>query len=466
VNISVGDGSLSADAPTPAVGFAMNHSARFDQQVKYAGEQWTERYNVSREWGDGGENASLTIPFEGNVVGIRHLTLFVNGTQTPPTWSHFRENSTTLDVGLGDLDPHAETRVVVNASKVRVANGTIRVLHPSLEGDGLDSKVKFVSWSSDSHIDVSGTSKADRVHYATAVSWDGETTYTREFANGDQFVHAPNAPDGGTARIRSLPMAVSPSNAIEVRVEQPNPPRFELRPGQTAGSDRVEVRYFDVLDGERYALLEQPSDDEVLAETADSGSVLFATDGNAQVYSVEQRDGSNSRETVISVGASGDGGSNWRDILAVFGGLAGAVVGTLLIGRRFFGVRGFRATGATAVVGAIAGVAAIEMATAESVVAGLLGAFAASGAGTVVIAIALLFAIYQLNEWIGLPMWLQLLAPGAVVVWMVDSLTGGAFTGTLIALGPLAWLIVLVGAIVLLWRVLQGPTFIVGGERQ
>lgn len=469
VTIAVGDGSLSADAPTPRVGFEMSHSARYDRSVAYDGEQWSERYNVSRTWGDANENASVSIPFEGNVVGIRGLQVFVNGTETAPTWSRFGANSTTLQVGLGDLNPAATTRVVATGSKVRVENGSINVLEPSLLGDGLDSKVEFVSWSSDSHIDVSGTSKSDRVHYLASPSWDGSEDYATVRAGGTQLLHAPNAADGSTARVQTVPMALDlDAGATEVAVTDASVPRFEVREGDTAGTDRIEIQYFDVLDGERYALLEQPDDSEVRAEEASGGSVSFAT-GSFGTFTIEQRDSSGGGpigDPEVVVGATGEDGSSPFSILAVFGGMAGSILGALLIGRKFFGVRGFRASGVVVLVGAVAGLVGIEMATSESVVGGLLGAVLATDAGIVVITIGLLLAIWQLHRWLSLPPWLRVAAGLAVGIWAVDGLSDGALTATLDRLGPLVWLILLVGGIALLWRALQGPTFIIGGERQ
>jgi hypothetical protein len=215
---------------------------------------------------------------------------------------------------------------------------------------------------------------------------------------------------------------------------------------------------------------EQPDDDEVRADEASDGSASFATDGDTQTYSIEQRDspgdggGGGGGDSEVKVGATS--GSSPFSILAVFGGMAGSIVGALVIGQKFFGVSGFRANGVVILVGAVAGLVGIEMATSESVVGVLLGAVLATDAGIVVISLGLLLALWQLHGWVGLPLWLRVAGGLAVGIWTIDGFSDGALTGTLSDLGPLVWIILLIGGIALLWRALQGPTFIVGGERK
>jgi len=461
VNISLAGG---------AVGFDYSHQSRDDQTVSYTGEVWSERYNVSRTYGDAGQNATLEIPFEGNVVSNRVLRLWINGTETAPTWSRYRENSTTLMVGLGDLDAGTTARVEAVGSKVRVVNGSIDVLDPTLTGNTLDSEIRLTDWAADSYIDVSETSTADRVHHFDSASWSSSEAFSSVYADGRTHLHAPNAADGATARVQTMPLALDlDSGAIEIRVSKPSTPRFTLRAGDTSGTDRVEMTFFDVLDGERYALLEQPDDDEVRATEASGGSVSFATDGDTATYSIEQRDssGGGSSDVAIGVGASGDGnGSSPFSILAVFAGMAGSIVGALLIGRQFFGVTGFRANGVVVLVGAVAGLVGIEMATSESVVGGLVGAVLATDAGVVVITLGLLLALWALHSWLSLPLWVRVAAGIAVAIWAIDALSDGALTGTLDRLGPLLWLVLLGGGVLLLWQALRGPTFIIGGRKR
>jgi len=67
VNVSVGDGTLSSDAPTPMVGMELTHDAVDKQDVEYGGGQWTETYNVSETYASSRSSANLTVPFQTNV---------------------------------------------------------------------------------------------------------------------------------------------------------------------------------------------------------------------------------------------------------------------------------------------------------------------------------------------------------------------------------------------------------------
>jgi hypothetical protein len=276
INISVGDGSLSADAPTRSVGVRYEHDARDDQTVEYEGETWSERYNVSRTWGGEGTNATLTIPFEGDVVSNRDLKVFINGSETAPTFSRFQ--NTTLEVGLGDVAPGTETRVVANGSKVVVHNGSIKVTEPTTEGNALNTTFDIVSRSENFRIDVSGTASSDRVHYPASVSWQNNSASALITDGGEsQYLRLPNAPAGGTTRVRTAPLEVEPQSDVRITVTDPDRPEFAVEPGSITG-DSVDYRYLDAKSGTEYELVSKTRDGYVLDSAEANSPVLLSAD--------------------------------------------------------------------------------------------------------------------------------------------------------------------------------------------
>ncbi|WP_276298798.1 hypothetical protein [Halorussus lipolyticus] len=276
INVSVAPG-LSADAPAPNVGIEFRHSARDDQSVEFAGESWSERYNVTRTWADVNQNATLEIPFAGNVVQTRNLRVYLNGTETAPTWSRF--DNTTLEVGLGDLAPGTEARVVANGSKVRVRDGAVRVTNPTTEGNRLNTTFEVVSRGPEFRIDVSGTASSEWVHYVADPSYTNASASARIADGGaSQYVRLPNAPEGGRATVRTLDLRANPQNDVVVSVADPDEPKFRIRPGEVAG-DSVELAYHGGESGVAYDLVSESSDR--VEEPGVTGSpVVFSLDSD------------------------------------------------------------------------------------------------------------------------------------------------------------------------------------------
>lgn len=281
VNISVGDGSLSTDAPTPAVGFEMTHSAMFNQTVTYDGEEWTERYEVSRRWSDGGANASLTIPLGSNVVAIRDLAFYRNGTKTAVSWSDFKENSSTLEIGLGNVDPNAKTRVVTNASKVQTHNLSLRMERVTPAGQQLDSRFKLTSVGENAYIAVGPTANGDRIHYLFQESWSA-SDYAVVDSSGSQRIYVPYAKDGSTASVTYLPTAASVDGGdVRLSVEQTgNEPRLKLKPGPSGSGSTVTLTHHATQSGTTYYLKAIHGDSTSLldSEVAQSPVTLEAGD--------------------------------------------------------------------------------------------------------------------------------------------------------------------------------------------
>jgi hypothetical protein len=296
MNISVGEGSLSADAPTPRVGLDYTHDSRVDQSVAFEGESWSERYNVSRTWSSARQNVSLTIPFAQNVVSNRDLRVFINGTETSPAFTEF--DNTTLTVGFGDVDPGTETRVVANGSKVRVENGAIQVREPTTSGNDLDSKVEVTARSSDGQLAIgySGTIGGDRVHYPVNASWSGVDAVHRATASGDRQLRM-DAPDGGTFRVQTIPVEATPQQGdVEVSVSEPRQeePQFYVDPGD-APSDTVEYTYLNADDDTEYILYSES--EGVVRDSGTANSPITLTDDDSAETLIFQLDESDPQQS-------------------------------------------------------------------------------------------------------------------------------------------------------------------------
>jgi hypothetical protein len=276
LNVSLAE---TTDAPAPQVDLTFSHTARDDQSIAYTGNVWSERYNVSRTYGAPTANATLTVPFAGHVVSVSDLRVFLNGTETAPTYSTFQ--NTTLTVGLGDLHPGTETRVLVNGSKVQVRNGSIQVADPTTTGNDLNSEVEVTSRDSGKlAIAYGGTGSGDRVHYAVNESWSGASEVHRATASGDRELRM-DAPDGGTFRVQTLPVEAKPKQGdVELSVSEPRQeePQFYVRPGDSPG-DTVKFTYLNANADQKYLLYSKS--EGVVRESGTANSPVTLTDDDS-----------------------------------------------------------------------------------------------------------------------------------------------------------------------------------------
>lgn len=469
VTVRVAPG-LSADAPAAKVGMNYSHDASRTFSATRSDSKWEESYNVSQTLASNRSHVTADLPFTSQVVEFESVETRTNGgAWSAVSSSSYQFDGTDLTVDTGSATEGDTVEVRATGRRVLVENGSITVEDPTVEGDKLSTLFEVTSKSSGFHIRTENTSDG-KLHYISSKSWTGEP-YAVVAAGSPQQIHMPGASVGSTARIKTLPMQVEPeAGAMEVVVEDASQPQFRLRTGGTSGADDVRIVYNDTVSGETYRLWSVTQEREVMADTAES-PVYFSTDGDDETYLIEVKDGSGGTQAVIAVGG-GDGGGP-LPVLALFLGVAGSIVGVFLLGRKL-GVSGRRWNALLVGVGAIVGLVGVELATARSVVSDVLfalgdvvGAAASTGAGAVVIGVVVLLALYGFHSRIwGLPLWMRILTFGAVVLWIVDELSGGAFTATLGELGPLLWLIMALGGIALLWRALQGPTFNVVGVRK
>ena len=445
VNVSVGDGSLSSDAPAAAVSLELSHEASDEQTVDYSAETWSERYNVSRTYGDANQDPTLTIPFEGEVVDINSVEVRRDGSSWGPPKSWTLDN-TTLTVGFDPIDAGKTLEVRAIGRKVITRNGDVEVVEPTVEGDTLNSKIKITDRSEDFAIDVSGS---DRIHYTAKESWSASSHVVVE-SGGGQELRLPDASVGSTTRIREAPLNVVPeSGASEVVIEDADEPRFRIREGDTTGAATVDVTYYDTLSGERYVLWSESQEREIDADRAES-PVIFTTNGDADTYTVRQR----------AAPGSGVGGApvDTRDVGAplvlVVPAVGISVAGLFWAGRRFGGARGIRGNTLLLVGSSVVTIAAVELVapgTISSIVSTLvfaLGDSVAGGIGAALAAVAVFIGLWQLQQRTraDIPWWVIGPAMGIAAVAALEAIRPGSVLGALeVVLSEYGGLVVLGG---------------------
>ena len=343
VTISVGDGSLSSDAPSPVVSMDYQHDAQDKQSVEFDGEKWSESYNVSKTFASDRSSATLTIPFEGNVVGIHSIEKQVNG----GGWSSVPQdsyslNGTTLTVDLGSVDGGDTVGVRTTGRRVNVIDGSITVLKPTVKGERLDTKFRVESWSSDAHISVGATPDSRRVHYLYKESWSNSDPYSTITSEGYNFVYLPGASTGLEARISTIPVSANPkSGEVRLSVDEPRTqePQFSVRPGETDG-DTVEFTHADAADSTHYVLKSKTND--VVRDDGTAASPLTLEDDDSAETLIFEKDPVSSDGGAVGpvdVGDSGDPLSSPSVVVIAWGLLT---AGFYVLQRRVGGPSGVR----------------------------------------------------------------------------------------------------------------------------
>jgi hypothetical protein len=344
VNISVGDGSLSTDAPSPSTELDYTHEASDKQSVNYSANKWSESYNVSKTFASDRSSASLTIPFAGDVVGINSIEKRVNGgTWSSVSQSSFSLSNTTLTVDLGSVNGGDTVEVRTTGRRVNVVDGAITVVEPTVKGERLDSKVRLDSWSTDSHLSVGATPDARRVHYVYKESWSNADPYSSITADGYNFIYMPGASAGAEARISTIPVSVNPTSG-EVRLSVDDPrtqePQFQVRPSEIDG-DTVEFTYIDAADSTHYVLKSKTND--VVLDDGTANSPLTLEDDDSAETLVFLKDAISSDSGVVGpVDVGGDSGDPLSSptVVVIAWGLLTA--GFYVLQRRVGGPSGLR----------------------------------------------------------------------------------------------------------------------------
>lgn len=310
VNISVGDGTLSTDAPTPAVELAYSHDTVSKQAVDYTAEKWTERYNVSKTYASESRKASLTIPFESTVSSIRSIEIRTNGSGSWSTVasSNYQLDGTTLTVDLdgelGTIQSGETVEVRASGSKVVVYNGAITVTDPTVLSSDLNTTFTVDSLSGTLKIGVENASGGNKVHHVTDASWSA-AEWAKIDAGGSQTIELPNAKDGGSATIETIPVEVSPDTGeVKVRVTSADSsPAFKVRPGASSG-DLVSYTYLNAEGGTTYELWSIT--DKETRDSAEASSPVTLEDDDSE-ETLEILASSSSGDTGGGGGGGGDG---------------------------------------------------------------------------------------------------------------------------------------------------------------
>ncbi|WP_158855596.1 DUF4082 domain-containing protein [Halorhabdus sp. CUG00001] len=406
VNVSMP--SLSADAPPMQVGLDYSHDASDDLTVEYTGEKFTERYNVSKQYASDRQNPTLTIPFADTAVAMRDLEYRVNGgTWQTLTTADYSLDNTTLTAQLPDVSAGDEITVRANASKVAVENAEITVTDPTAVGERLDTAIDIPSTSGDVAITWPDNS---RLRYAYNETYEGADAY---HVDGSATLQLPNAGQGDSLRVSSLPVQVAPqSGDVTISVVEPTTtePVLSVESGSQSG-DEVSFTHLEATDGAKYILYSQTNDVVRDSGTANS-PVTLVDDDSAEVLAILLDDsgassssGDDSSATLAPVPASDS--FPWLLIL----GAAGVIVLGVVVWRGPDDVGG---SVASTSAGVAAWLQSHPFATAVLAVVGGLGLIVSgliavpSGTGVV-----LLVSMVPLGTWVALRRW----GDQSLVVW-------------------------------------------------
>lgn len=476
ISVDVGDGSLSADAPTPRVRLDYAHDASTYRSVNYSAERFSESYNVSRQFSDEQESVSLRIDHADSVHRIDSIERSINGS----TWSSIPSGSyrlvgSELVVDLdslvdGQIDPGTQIDVRSSARKITVVNGSIDVTEPTLESEPLDSRIEITSRSGPLSLDL-GDSTPYVVH-GVQTSYSGTPTLVRS-ASGDRTLRLRGGDVGDTLRLQTVPVDVEPdAGRVEVEVVEADPLTLRLDDDLDGAADRVTLEYVGGVDGATYRAVSLSSARSVDADEADPVSRLSADTG--QTVQIERKS-AGGPSVAGAAGEGAGGGSLLGDSVLLVTTLLGVglgIVGSVVVGRRVVGLRGTRLTLATAVAGGTLGLIGVETITSTSITARVLSVVGlqASGALPILVTVGSLLGLVVLDRRtpVPVPRWLYLVASVGLGLWSVVSLFGPAVTSGLERVSPLLWLAGAGLVIVVVWRSMQSRDIILrrgGGGR-
>lgn len=471
--------SVSTNSPTNGPGSLVKLDYRHEttgpsQSTSVSSTEWESEINSSRSYQSDRSNVVANLRFADDVISVDAIEYRINNGSwtTPPSWSM---SGSDLSVEIGSVDKGDHLTVRAEGRRVNILNGDVEITDPTTQGDKLDSKIKVTTRSDNFGIDTSGTS--DRIHYAAQESWDS-SEYVEIDSTGDQIIRLPNAADGSTARIRRAPLSMSSSgDPVAVRLDDPDTPAWSVT-DQASTPDNIQIDYLDPDPLTEYQIYSLSEERSLRTAEEDGGVVSFTADGRTGSYEI--------RESISTSGAAvavaGDGGgSSPLSIVALLVGLGGSLVGTLILGRRL----GIGGTRTRLGIGLVLGIVGVELATARSVIGdvifgisrsideisssliggsgSIIGGFLDSGAGVLVLGILILIGLVILRRRVGLPDWLLVSGGLLTGIFVIDEISGGLLTGALDELGPLVWILLLLGGGVLLYRVLAPRPINIGG---
>ncbi|WP_188878995.1 hypothetical protein [Halarchaeum grantii] len=305
LNVTMGDGSLSADAPEMQADVTLTHDATDRISTTYDGEKWSERYNISHTFAGDRGSASATIPFANEVVGIRSIEASVNGSEwSPVSTSDYAlsadGNDLTVDLdGVvgGDITAGTSVSVRTTGTRVHVSGGSIKVTEPTTRGERLDSEVAVLTRGSGDFAISTGTPSPDtppRIHYTYDESWDADERAVVT-SGGSQSLVMPSVGASDTFRVSTIPVVAEPETAagdVAVRVDEPaqTTPQFEVS-GSAHEGDTIRYTFLDAQDDTTYSLYSQTRDVVLDSGTANSPLTLSGADDAGVLEFVTGSDG-------------------------------------------------------------------------------------------------------------------------------------------------------------------------------
>ncbi|MFC4449833.1 hypothetical protein [Halorussus aquaticus] len=283
INVTVGDGSLSADAPTPATGLDYSHDAKSSYSVNYSAEALTVRYGVGKSYTSDQSGVSMTIPFDNTVYEMRDVEKRVNGgSWTAVDPMNYRiTDANELVADIGSVSKGDTVKVRANGSRVETSNMSITVERATAKGNKLDSKLSIDSISENAYLRFASSGESKRIVYPVNESWDSADGYATIQSNGQQDLFLPSAPAGGTFRIQTIPVKATPNQGdVEVSVLEPRQeePQFYVRPGD-APSDTVEFTYLNAKPDTKYLLYSKSNG--VVRDSGTANSPVTLTDDDS-----------------------------------------------------------------------------------------------------------------------------------------------------------------------------------------
>jgi hypothetical protein len=332
INVSVGDGSLSTDAPTPKVALDYRHEASDEISADYTTEGWTERYNVSHTYASQQADPVLTVPYQGDITTITRLEEKVDGGSwgsVPSSRYSLSDGELTVQLddgdGDGDIDAGTEISVRTTGRYVKPVNGEITITDPVLPGEDQDVKMRIDSKGSGFYVDLSGVTNPG-LRYTYSESWSSPEAHMIVTASGEKRLKFPNAGAGATTRVTLAPITVTPETGdAKVSVADPDEPTITMGAGSSSGDD-VTITYLEAPTGTTYQLYSTSRDRIVAKEEADAGKVSFVEDDSAESLMINTTSsGGGGGGMFADTSAAADYGVE-RPVL-VMGALAALVIG-------------------------------------------------------------------------------------------------------------------------------------------
>lgn len=311
LNVSVGDGTLSADAPTPQVDIRYNHTTTSQQTITYQSQHWSDKYRVNHTYASDTATAQLTIPFEHDILAMRTLKIGFGSGLSAVDQSNYALSSDTLTVDLdaeygSEIPAGTTVSIVANGSKVQTSNVTISVLEGTPVGGDLDSKLKVESVGTDPYIAVGGTTTEHKLHYLYDESWSADETALID-ASDNQHLRLPNVEAGATARVATVPVDVNVTSAsgdVALQVTSASTePTIDVRPGPDGEDASVSYRLLTATTGQEYILWSVSNEVQRDSATA-SSPVTLLDDDSGEVLQIKASDSTSS-----SSGGGGGGGT-------------------------------------------------------------------------------------------------------------------------------------------------------------